>query len=176
MKFTKFAFITLAISACSVSAQAQDSGAYAGLGVISYEADPDLSGLEARLGYNFNKYFGVEAQGSLGTNRESETFDISSESVTVDVKVDYSAAAFVVARLPLGKKFEVFARGGLHNTQASVEIDDGSIPDFNKTETSFAVGGGAQYNFNRKHAIRFGYTYLDGIDADTVSLGYVRKF
>ena len=172
MKFTKIALITLVISAYSVSAQAQDSGAYANLGVILYDDDPDLSGIEAKLGYSFNKYFGVEAQGSIGTNRESDTID----SVTVDAKVDYSLAAFAVARLPLGKKFEVFARGGLHNTQASVEIEDGSIPDFDLTETGLAVGGGVQYNFNKKHAIRYEYTYLDDIDANTYTLSYVRKF
>lgn len=172
MTFTKFTLITLALSACSISAQAQDSGTYANLGVILYEEDPDLSGLEAKLGYSFNKYFGVEAQGFIGTNRESETID----SVTVDAKVDYSLAAFAVARLPLSKKFEVFARGGLHNTQTSIEIEDGSIPDFNVTETGFAVGGGVQYNFNKKHAIRYEYTYLDDIDANTYTLSYVRKF
>jgi len=174
MKFTKFAFITLALSAYSVSAQAQDSSAYANLGVIAY--DDDLSGIEAKLGYSFNKYFGVEAQGSIGTNRESETIGTASDAVIVGAKVDYSLAAFAVARLPLGKKFEVFARGGFHNTQASVEIDDGSISDFNETETGLAVGGGVQYNFNKKHAIRYEYTYLDDIDADTYSLSYVRKF
>lgn len=174
MKFTKIAFITLAISAHCVSAQAQDSGAYAGLGVISY--DDDLAGIEAKLGYSFNKYFGVEAQGSIGTNRESETLDIASDSVTVGAKVDYSVAAFAVARLPLGKKFEIFARGGFHNSQTSVEIDDDSISDFNVTETGLAVGGGVQYNFNTKNAIRYEYTYLDEVDGNTYSLGYVRKF
>ena len=181
MTFTKIAFISLAVSACSMSVQAQDSGAnddlsgaYGELGVIAY--DDDLSGIEAKLGYNFNKYFGVEAQGSLGTNRESETFSFPPDFVTVGVKVDYSVAAFAVARLPLSKNFQIFARGGLHNTQVSAEIEDNVIPNFNETATGFAVGGGVQYNFDKKNGIRLEYTYLDGVDADTSSLAYVRKF
>ena len=174
MRFTKFAFITLAISAGSISAQAQDGGAYGEIGVIAY--DEDLSGLEAKLGYSFNKYFGVEAQGSIGTNRESEIVSIPPDLITVGAKIDYSVAAFGVARLPLSKKFQLFVRGGLHNTQLNVEIENSLNPGFNQTETGFAVGGGVQYNFDSKNGIRLEYTYLDEIDADTSSLAYVRKF
>jgi len=130
MTLTKYAIITLALSAYSAAAQAQESaiqneGTYANLGVILYEEDPDLSGIEAKLGYSFNKYFGVEAQGSFGTSREFEIIRSGDDFLSLGAKVDYSLAAFAVARLPLGKKFEIFARGGLHNTQASVEIEDG---------------------------------------------------
>lgn len=174
MKFTKFAFITLALSAYSVSAQAQDSGAYANLGVIAY--DDDLSGIEAKLGYSFNKYFGVEVQGSLGTDSDDELLSSGPDPVSFTGEVDYSLAAFAVARLPLSKKFEVFARGGLHNTQVSAEINDAPMTSLSETETGFAVGGGVQYNFDKKNAIRYEYTYLDDSDGNTYSLSYVRKF
>lgn len=186
MKFLKFALITLAITASSITAQAQDStdqdsisqdgGAYGELGLIVYGEDPDLEGLEAKLGYSFNKHFGVEAQGSIGTNRDDAVFDFDAESVTVGVKVDYSVAAFGIARLPITDRFQIFARGGLHNTKVSVEVEDGGIPDFNRTETGLAVGGGLQYNFSEKNGIRLEYTYLDKNDANSTSLAYVRKF
>lgn len=179
MKFTKLALITFAISACSVSAQAQDrwildGGAYGGIGLITYEND--FSSVEAKLGYDFNKYFGVEAQGSVGTNRESEIFGNIADTETLNIQADYNVGAFAIARLPITYRFHIFARGGIHNTQVDIEVEDGTAPDFKRTETGFAAGGGLQYNFSKKNAIRLEYTYLDDIDANTSSLSYVRKF
>jgi len=173
MNFIKLALISLAISLSSVSAQAQDNSIYANLGVISY--DEDLPGIEAKLGYNFNKYFGIETQGSIGINRD-DRFSTPPESLPIGLKVNYNVAAFAVVRYPLFKKFEVFARGGVSNTQLSIEVGDDSTLDLDQTETGIALGGGAQYIFDRKNGIRFEYTRLDEVDADTVSLAYVRKF
>ena len=182
MTFLKTTIAALIATSSAGYAQAQDSGAYGGLGVSAYVTNPDgafdaeLFAAEAKVGYNFNKYFGVEAQGSLGLNTDS----VPLGPITVRRKVDYSVAGFAVARLPVTEKFQVFARGGIHNTQVSVDslndIDDATITSFNRTETSFAVGTGAQYNFDKKNAIRADYTYFDGTNAETLSLGYIRKF
>ena len=98
---------------------------------------------------------------------------------TVERKVDYSVAGFAVARWPVSDKFQLFARGGIHNTQVTVDVvnDIGDITSsINLTETGFAVGAGTQFNFDKKNAIRADYTYLDGTNGETLSLGYIRKF
>ena len=163
---------------------AQDSGAYVGLGAAAYVTEPvgaagtDLFTVEAKVGYNFNKYFGVEAQGSLGLNTDSEPF----ADTTLNRKLDYSVGAFAVARLPVSEKIDLFARGGIHNTQVGLELENPPLLDGvpftvgSITETGFAVGAGAQYNFDKKNAIRVDYTYLGGTRAEPLSIGYVRKF
>lgn len=183
MTFLKTTITALIATSSAGYAQAQDSGAYGGLGVSAYVTNPDnafdteLFAVEAKLGYNFNKYFGVEAQGSLGLNTDSnEVGNTLAGPVSLETKVDYSVAAFAVGRLPITEKFEVFARGGIHNTQVGVDVINGPITTLSETETGFSVGAGAQYNFDKKNAIRADYTYLDGSNAETLSLGYVRKF
>ncbi len=180
MTFFKTTLAALVATSSVGYAQAQDSGAYVGLGVSAYVTNPDsangaeLFATEAKLGYNFNKYFGVEAQGSVGLNTDSIQLG---PTFTVKRKVDYSLGGFAVARLPVSEKFEIFARGGIHNTQVDIDaIDDGTTTRVTDTETGFAIGAGAQFNFDKKNAIRADYTYLDGTNAETLSLGYIRKF
>jgi len=184
MTLLKTTIAALAATAYAGYAQAQDSGAYVGLGGAAYVTEPvgatgtDLFSVEAKVGYNFNTYFGVEAQGSLGLNTDSEPFGTG----TLNRKLDYSVGAFAVARLPVSEKFDLFARGGIHNTQVGLEVENPPQIDgvpfsaASISETGFAVGAGVQYNFNKKNAIRADYTYLDGIDAETLSIGYIRKF
>ena len=184
MTLLKTTIAVLAATAYAGYAQAQDSGAYVGLGGAAYVTDPvgatgtDLFTVEAKLGYNFNTYFGVEAQGSLGLNTDSEQVG----TATLNRTLDYSVGAFAVARLPVFESFDLFARGGIHNTQVGLAVENPPIIDDvpfsvgSITETGFAVGAGAQYNFDKKNAIRADYTYLDGIDAETLSIGYIRKF
>ena len=181
MTFLKTTIAVIVAISSAGYAQAQDSGAYGGLGASAYVTSPEgafdaeLFAAEAKLGYNFNTYFGVEVQGSLGLNTDSVDLDPE----TVERKVDYSVAGFAVARWPVSDKFQLFARGGIHNTQVSVDVvnDIGDITSsINLTETGFAVGAGAQFNFDKKNAIRADYTYLDGTNGETLSLGYIRKF
>lgn len=184
MKLIRSTIAALTVMSCANIVQAQDApvennqtkdnGIYGALGGVIF--NPDLYGVEAKLGYDFNKYFGVEAQGSVGLNTDSDRLFDSPNSASFSQKVDYSMGVFAVGRLPLNKQFEVFARVGLHNTKTSETINNALMSDFGETETNFAVGGGAQYNFDEKNGVRAEYTYLGGLGGGTVSLGYVRKF
>lgn len=191
MKLIKSTVAALASISYASIAQAQDgqnkdSGAYGAIGASAYVTDPsptfnvDLFTADLKLGYNFNKYFGVEAQGSLGLNTDSFDVPINEadpETASLRNKVDYSVAALGVARLPLTEQFSVYARGGVHNTQVSRElITSDEVFDTSRTKTGIAVGAGAQFNFDEKNGIRADYTYLDGTNGETLSLGYVRKF
>jgi len=190
MTFLKTTLAALVVISSAGYAQAQDSredtGTYGGLSLGAFVTNPDgardaeLYTAEVKIGYNFNKYFGVEAQGLIGLN--SDEFILG--PTTIDREVDYSVSAFAVARLPVTESFQIFARGGLHSTQISVDstnsvtngvIREGTIRR-SSTETGLAVGAGAQYDFDKKNALRADYTYLDGTNGETLSLGYIRKF
>ena len=151
-----------------------DSGSYGALGLTTY--DWDTVGLDAKLGYNFNRNFGVEAQGMIGLSSESSPVSPAANAATLTSKPDYTIGAFAVARLPLSDQFEVFARGGYHQTQTNIKISNVLGTDYDVTHDGFAVGGGLQFNLGDKTAIRSEYTYLDKSDYHTFSVGYVRKF
>ena len=169
MKILKTVAAMTILVSVSGMAHAQDEGAYGVIGATTYEFD--TFGLNAKLGYNFNKYFGVEADGILGLTSDTTTIGANE----LKAKVDYTIAAFGVVRLPVNEQIDIFARGGYHQTGLSLK--------FLGTTTSgdidgFAVGGGVQYNFSENSGIRAEYTYMDGgfSDFNAVSVGYVRKF
>lgn len=150
-------------------ANAQDAGTYGGVGITSFEFD--TYGLNGKLGYNLNKNFAIEGEGFVGFTKKTSRFGNS----LISAKIDYSIAAYAVGKIPLSEQFEIFARGGYHNTGLSLEnqlvSSDGDID-------GFAVGGGAEYNLSNRNSIRLEYTYLDGSFAnfDTVAVSFMHKF
>jgi|GEM_PF-5210354 len=158
----------------TASSKAQERGAYGVLSATSY--DLESFGAEAKLGYNFNKYFGVEAQIGAGLTEDAGPIADFPNAATLTLKVDHTVGAFGVARLPLTKQFEVFAIAGIHQTQYNVKISNVLGTDYDVNNTGFAGGGGIQYNLSPKSAIRAEYTYLDKSGINTTSIGYVRKF
>ena len=169
MKIFKLMIAASALTGFASAAQAQDTGAYVGIGAATYEFD--TYGIDGKVGYNFNEYFGVEGQGILGLTSQTETVG----TTEVKGKIDYTIGGFGVVRFPVSETFEIFGRGGYHNTGVSVETNGAEVSgDFD----GFAAGGGVQFNLNELSGIRAEYTYLDGDGAnlDTFSVSYVRKF
>lgn len=169
MRKLKIFGIVCALAAFSNMAYAQDSGAYGSIGITTYEFD--TYGANAKLGYNFNEYIGVEAEGVLGLSGTTETIGTNQ----IKFETDYTIAAFVIARLPVGEQVDLFLRGGYHQTGVSLSVPGTLLDgDFD----GGAIGGGIQYNFSSDSGIRAEYTYLAGSFAEfnTVSLSYVRKF
>ncbi|MCF6221264.1 MAG: porin family protein [Robiginitomaculum sp.] len=169
MKLLKLFVTVLALASFPHTASAQESGAYGSVGITTYEFD--TIGANAKLGYSFSEYFGVEGEGVLGFSGTTETIGENQ----IPFKTDYTIAAFAIARLPVSEQVDLFLRGGYHQTGVSLSaigtLLDG---DFD----GGALGGGIQYNFSSKSGIRAEYTYLGGSFANfnAVSLGYVRKF
>jgi len=174
MTLIKYTGAILLAASFSMTAHAQESGAYGAVGGTTYEFE--TYGLDAKLGYNFIKNFGIEVQGVLGLTSDSTRLSASPESATFTTKVDYTIGAFAIGRLPLNEQFEVFARGGLHNTQISADINNALNTEFEDNDTSFAAGGGLQYNLDSKNALRAEYTYLNGSELNVTSISFVRKF
>lgn len=185
MKLINITFLTCAVGSLSAAAFAQDqagnptqdSGLYGAIGATTY--DFENYGADAKLGYNFNKYLGVEAQGTLGLTDHGSPLCDRPECATATEKNEYTVGAFAVARIPLSEQFDIFARAGVHNTKYNVKINNALRSDYDVKETGFAGGGGVQYKLDSKNAIRAEYTYLDYNEegwAGTATVAYVRKF
>jgi len=171
MKFIKTALTAIAISTLAISAQAQDSGTYLNLGVQTVEFDTD--NILGRVGYNFNKYFGVEAEGSIGLSGVVE------DGFEIDIPSTFGG--FAIARVPITKKFDIFGRVGYSILNFEVE---GIGEEIDVDLDGIGFGGGIEYSFNRANGIRLGYTYQTFGDVDEIEVGdaivfdlaYVRKF
>lgn len=177
LKGTDMTIFKLTIAAAALSglagfsnlASAQDNNAYVSIGTTSYEFD--TVGIDGKLGYNFNDYFGVEGQGIIGLTSDTETIG----GTAFKTKVDYTIGGFGVLKLPVSEKLQLFARGGYHQTGVSLET--GGI-ETDADIDGFAYGGGVQFNVSPVSGIRAEYTRLDAdfSGLDTFSIGYVRKF
>ncbi len=180
MKTLKIAVAALALTGFAGAAQAQDAGHwYMNLGADTYEFD--AFGIGGKLGYNFNEWFGAEGQGSIGLIDDEKTIG----GMDFDFGYDYMIAGFGVVRYPLSPNFEVFGRAGYQLTEVSIDADDAAgeaildAADIDESVDGFAAGAGIQYMWDGLNGVRVEYTYLDGndgLEADTGSISYVRKF
>ena len=171
MKRTTFAIASAIALLASAPAMAQDTGVYGGIGVKTIEFD--AYSLEGRLGYQLNDFLSVEGQGAVGV--------IDDEELGVEIQEDYALGAFLRASAPLSNSVTGFARVGYNVSEFSV---DGAGIDASESFDGIAFGGGLEYSWEGLSGIRLEYTAYDfgsieGIDvgtADTVSLGFTRKF
>lgn len=165
MKFLKASLAATAMTAFAMSAQAQDSNVYINAGVQTFEFD--TYNIVGRVGYNFNEFFGVEGEGSIGV--------AGTDVDGVDVDTPWSLGGYLVGRYPVAESFEIFGRVGY--TTVNVEAEFGNASE-DVNADGFAIGGGLQYNFDQQNGVRLGYTYNDGdgIEADVIDLTYVRTF
>lgn len=156
---------------------------YSNIGGVAYDAGGDLFGVVGRLGYQSDSFLGAEAEGTIGVNNTT----IEEAGITISGGVDYSVAAFALARLPVSDKFALHARGGYHVTRVSAEADDGTAMISNaEAFDGFAYGAGAEFNVSERDSIRVDYTRyeydaqdpnIDNVASqDTVSVAYARKF
>ncbi|MEM9599612.1 MAG: outer membrane beta-barrel protein, partial [Pseudomonadota bacterium] len=138
MKFAKITAAAAAIAMIGGTAMAQDGQAYVGIGVDAVEFDSyNLSG---KAGYNFNDFFGVEAQGGFGIIDQEETI----AGIDIDAGIDYYVSGFLTGRIPMSEQFELIGRVGYYfgevgGTAAGIAVSE--------DVDGLAVGAGAQFNF-----------------------------
>ncbi|WOI54666.1 porin family protein [Parvularcula sp. LCG005] len=172
---------TVAIAALAAAstlsvAHAQDSvadGVNLGIGysVLSVD-DVDFDAVNLRAGYDFNDYFGVEAETLIGVGEE----DFSIGAVSGDAELNYSFGAYGKAQYPVTDQFSVFARAGWVTSEVEADIAGLAIDE---SEDGLAYGAGAEYRFTDKHGVRADYTrydFDDDAEADLYSASYVYRF
>lgn len=158
---------------------------YGTLGAVWYDIDNPYAGLQGRLGYQTASILGAEIEGSIGVINEVSPFnqDLGGGNIlSGEFKdgVDYSAAAFATARLPLSRNISTHARVGYHSTRTFADVDFDSNPDQETTTTldGLAYGAGLQMDITPVDAVRFDVTRYDSDTQanDSVSLAYLRRF
>lgn len=177
MKFL-LAASAVALAALPAVASAQtDSRAYATLGYGRLETDDaTLGAVTARVGYKFLPYAGVEAEAGVGV--EDEGFDVSIGGSSGVYELKHDVAAYAVAFLPLGERFEAFARVGYGTT--NVEASAFGVTPRGDGE-SINYGAGASVFLDGYNGLRADWTRRDFQDdgageADTWTVSYIRRF
>jgi outer membrane immunogenic protein len=168
---------TAALTLIAAPAMAQDPGSRV-TGSVGYThldgRDASLGAVTGRLGYDFNRHFGVEGEASIGVQDE----DITVAGVDGSIEHEYDAAVYGVAKLPVNENLELFGRLGYGTT--SVEAN---VAGFGQTGDGDSVnyGVGANYFFDGQNGLRGDWTRRDFQDdgageVDTYGLSYVRRF
>lgn len=155
--------LAVLIGAAAFGAQAaEDKGFYAGAGagqsfVDEASYDDEDTALSAFGGYQFNRYFGVEAgyvdfgklepQG-LGTGLEAS-----------------SAYLTAVGTVPFTDKFSGYAKAGFQRWDVDTPIA-GLTGAFDDSGTDPTYGVGLQYRFNDSVALRGEYSRFEAEDVD----------
>jgi outer membrane autotransporter protein len=128
-----------------------------------FKANPQA--VRGVIGYNFHPYFAAEGMAAFGTSSDSDR--------GVDIKLRNSYGIFAKPKYDFGN-VEVFARLGWehHRVRAS-----GSGIRADESDSGFAWGAGANYNFNPRTYVGVDYLRLRKqndvkIDGVTVNLGY----
>lgn len=176
------ALILLATLIGSFCAQAEDAGWYLGASIGRSSVDEDLDGATLdddatafRLygGFDFNEYFGVEAQYiDFGTIEESASIG----ALTVNVDADANGFGLAgVGRLPLSEKFSLSGKLGFHAWD--VDLTTNGIDDSDSDQDLY-LGAGAEFRFADTWRVVGEverYT-LDDVDVLVFSLGARVRF
>lgn len=137
---------------------------------ISVDTTPsvDLGAVTGRVGWNSptTPWLGVEGEVSVGV--KDETF-AGPPPVTLELK--HLVAGYVVARVPVGETFEVFARAGYGTIK--IEASSGGLGAA-ASDDGFIYGAGGQFNFG-VNGVRAEYVKY-GDDTDGYTVSFVRKF
>lgn len=144
-------------------------------------------GFKAFGGYEFNRYFALEA-GYFDLGKFGFTADtVPTGSLRGDIKIK-GANLDVVGSLPIGDQFSVFARAGLNYAYANDSFaGTGAVavinPSPSKSSANYKFGFGAQYDFTPAFGMRIEaerYRIDDAVgnkgDVDLYSAGLVFKF
>lgn len=135
-----------------------DPGFYVNGGVSVYDGDgATLEGLTGRAGYDFNDYFGVEGEFSIGLGEENVD--------GIDLEINNQYAAYAVGKLPISERFDIFGRIGY----GTIEFE-GSAGGISETVDvdGFGFGAGGQFFFSENVGVRGEYTRFEADDEDGI--------
>ena len=196
------AAIATAMTAASYAQSArEDTGIYiqGGYSYFNFEAQDtdysvDTNAVTARLGWQMTPMFGFEADLSAGIDDGDLDFDSSEDdldfddnndgdftdiiNVSGDLGLDFMAAAYARAVLPISDRFELSARAGYAYAQvdANVVTPGGTqIQIGEDAEDGFTAGAGLTFDITESLELRADYTWfgLDEVDVTggTIAIG-----
>jgi OmpA-OmpF porin, OOP family len=157
-----------------------DHVAAAGFTGIQSSVDKYDRGLKGGIGYNFNRYFGLEA-GYVSLGKSDYSATVTGGSATGRVKAG-GAVLSGVATAPLGGGFSVFGKAGIINAKVQMAIDVASAGGpaeitNTATRTKGAYGVGIAYDLDARWSVRSEYEYFREIGAaDTTGTANVFMF
>ncbi len=161
-KLLSSALLAAVLGASALSAQAADKGVYAGAGVgqsfVDEQAyDDEDTAFSVFGGYQFNRYFGLEAG-------YADFGKIEPQGAGRALEAD-SAYLTAVGTLPITEKFSAYAKAGFH----AWNLDD-AIPGLTGTNddsgTDPTYGVGVQYRLTDQVALRGEYSRFEIEDLD----------
>jgi hypothetical protein len=176
-------FLTAAASAAALAAltpamalaqDAPNTGVYANLGYAHADAGAaNYEVIQGKLGYRFNPYLGVEAEGAFGLSGDN----VNVAGTNVHTKLSHEFAGYGVAYLPLRPNTDLFARVGYGTTKIHASAAGVGLSG---SEESWNFGAGAQHYFDGVNGVRVEYTrqeFNHGNGHDNVwGVAYTRRF
>ena len=155
--------LSATLGVAAFGAHAQDKGFYAGAGVGQSFVDEGVYDDEDTAfsvfgGYQFTRYFGVEAG-------YADFGKIEADVAAAPALEGDSAYLTAVGTLPITEKFSAYAKAGLHRWN----LDDtlpGVVGNDDDSGTDPTYGVGAQYRFTDHVALRGEYSRFEVEDAD----------
>lgn len=156
----------------------------AGYGHTSFETsqlDVQVGAIEARIGYQFPGWFGIEAEAAFGVSDYSVT---GGGSNRILIELDHSAGAFAVARVPVGSRAAFRARLGYRESRFTLDTRSPGDPPFRQSASDggVVVGIGGEYAFGDL-GLRADYSraidatpFRDVDHTDTLSISIVKRF
>ncbi|MDP1632118.1 MAG: porin family protein [Caulobacter sp.] len=146
---------------------------YGTAGYAGADADSaNLGALQGRVGVKLTPYIGFE--GELGAGVKDD--DVAVGAGSVNVKLNYQAAAYAVGYVPVAPNADLFARVGYGTTDFDASAGGTT---FSGSDDGFAWGVGGQYYFTAKDGVRVDWTRHDldkSGQADVLAVAYTRKF
>lgn len=180
MKYLSAATVSLIVLA--PVAAAQESAPYIDAGVQYLTTDAlgstiDITTVNARLGYDFSRHFGVELEGATGIDTWSEGI--------AEISLDYAVAGYGRLKAPLSRSAEVYGKIGYSLSQFDAQntllvLDDEQSLVFG-TGVTFLVAGntGVRLDYSRYTSdVEDEITGDDVLDlnVDSFSVSLYRRF
>ena len=154
--------LSATLGVAAFGANAQDNGFYAGAGVGQSFVDEDVYDDEDTAfsvfgGYQFNKYFALEAG-------YADFGKIEPEGTGPALEAD-TAYLTAVGSLPITEQFSAYAKAGFHNWNLDTDLP-GLVNNGDDSGTDPTYGVGVQYRFTDNVALRGEYSRFEVEDAD----------
>lgn len=149
----------------------------------SISLDLDFDAVGGHVGYEFNRYFGLEAEGLLGLSDETVTVygtaddvysspdlidDEEYEELDVELGLNYLVGAFAKANWPIHDNFTAFGRVGYAAGELELNASaEGESFSDSEVGDGFAYGVGLMIDVPYNFFIRGDYTIYNIEDAET---------